>query len=152
MYKNKWHRKSVILSSTLNEQTPPKTVCSQLIPFSACNFLASPSSHLQALVSIPLSISSSYRPLPRSTLFPTQLGWVGSTSVTLTLSPLLPLLILTLMMPTSGSIYFYASQNSETTLFNFSLCFTPVWQILFLSLDLFILFSISTSSRPIRME
>lgn len=43
MCKNKWHRTSVfILSATLNDQTSPKTICSQLVPFSACNFLQLP--------------------------------------------------------------------------------------------------------------
>lgn len=150
MCKKKWHRESVlILSSTLNDQSSPKTICFQLVPFSTYNFLASLSSHLHALVPIPRSISSSYQPPPRSTFFPTQLGPVGITSVILTLSPLLPLPLLTPTMPTSGSIYFYTSQNSGTTMFNFSLCFTPVWQILLLTLDPLILFLISTSSRPL---
>lgn len=118
------------MSSTLNDQTSPKTICSQLVPFSAYNFLTSPSSHLHALVPVPLSISSSYRPPPRSTFSPTQLGPVGITSLALTLSPPLPLPPLTPTMPTYGSIYFYLAQNSGTTMFNFSLCFTPVWQIL----------------------
>lgn len=103
----------VFLSSTLNDQTSPKTICSQLVPFSAYNFLASPSSHLHALVPVPFSISSSYRPPPRSTFFPTQLGPVGITSLALTFSPPLPLPLLTPTIPTYGSIYFYLSQNSE---------------------------------------
>ena len=79
MYKTKCHRKQCFCYLPSMTRLYQKTICSQLVPFSACNFPASPTSHCHTSVPGPLSISSSYSQPPGGIFFPKQSGPGGLT-------------------------------------------------------------------------